>query len=146
MFFFYSFGKVSSLTAALWVWVAQAGEGSEIERGLLRSAIGAFTPSQVQEVKLVLRMLPIFFTTIFYWCAHRVAHNYRLKLGGHALMTETPKPREVNNHNCLSKPAARGRFVSQVDLHANGQSIRAAGRYDGPCRTIPHSFCHLIFF
>lgn len=45
----------------------EAGEGSEIERGLLRSAIGAFTPSQVQEVKLVLRMLPIFFTTIFYW-------------------------------------------------------------------------------
>ena len=39
-----------------------------LRQGLLDNAIGKFTPKQVMEVKYVLRMLPVFFTTIFYWC------------------------------------------------------------------------------
>ncbi len=33
------------------------------------AGVGGYTPQQVQEVKLVLRLLPVFFSTIFYWCA-----------------------------------------------------------------------------
>jgi hypothetical protein len=57
-------GSFSWLNKAI---LEEAEGGAELERGLLSSAVGAFTPAQVQEVKLVLRLLPIFFTTIFYW-------------------------------------------------------------------------------
>ena len=30
-------------------------------------SIAGFTTEQVEEVRMVVRMLPIFFTTIFYW-------------------------------------------------------------------------------
>jgi hypothetical protein len=29
--------------------------------------LGGYTPQQVEEVKLVLRLLPVFFTTVLYW-------------------------------------------------------------------------------
>lgn len=31
------------------------------------SGLGGYTPQQVEEVKLVLRLLPVFFTTVLYW-------------------------------------------------------------------------------
>jgi len=60
-------GSFSWLNKAI---LAEAEAAPPLEQGLLASAVGAFTPAQVQEVKLVLRMLPIFFTTIFYWAIY----------------------------------------------------------------------------
>mmetsp|Transcript_13275 Transcript_13275/g.31436 ORF Transcript_13275/g.31436 Transcript_13275/m.31436 type:complete len:740 (+) Transcript_13275:102-2321(+) len=41
-----------------------------LRQGLLSAAVGQFAPDQVEEVKLVIRMLPVFFTTIFYWAIY----------------------------------------------------------------------------
>lgn len=35
--------------------------------GASGAALGGYTPQQVEEVKLVLRLLPVFFTTVMYW-------------------------------------------------------------------------------
>lgn len=38
-------------------------------------AIAGFTMEQVEEVRMVVRMLPIFLTTIFYWTIYSQVHT-----------------------------------------------------------------------
>jgi hypothetical protein len=43
---------------------AGAAAGGGVQSG---GHLGGYTPQQVEEVKLVLRLLPVFFTTVLYW-------------------------------------------------------------------------------
>lgn len=46
-------------------WIEDAvADDSEADR---QEGLAGFTPAQVEEVRCVVRMLPIFFTTILYW-------------------------------------------------------------------------------
>jgi hypothetical protein len=43
----------------------QTSQGHLVVLG--EGGVGRYTPQQVEEVKMVLRLLPIFWTTVMYW-------------------------------------------------------------------------------
>lgn len=65
-------GSFRWLEDAISEW--QTSQGQTVLAGGIGRGHGGYTAAQVEEVKLVLRLLPVFVTTIIYWCVTDTTH------------------------------------------------------------------------
>ena len=85
--------KISS--HAIMVAVVSA-QSVVVSNGVTQSAgsVAGFTAEQVEEVRMVVRMFPIFLTTIFYWTIYSQVHS--LHPAPPALLWSSLQPAELH--------------------------------------------------
>eukprot|EP00775_Hariotina_reticulata_P008543 gene8543-8726_t len=69
------------LEDAITEWQTSQGQLVVAGAGASGVTLGGYTPQQVDEVKLVLRLLPVFFTTVMYWTIYSMMGTFFIQEG-----------------------------------------------------------------